>query len=107
SATKLQTARTINGTSFNGTANITTANWGTARNITIGNTTKSVNGSGNVAWSLAEIGINTGNFVPYTGATQAVNLANQRLWNVSTLNLTNNSMTYPIAVNSDPDAWNQ
>ena len=37
SATKLQTARTINGTSFNGTANITTANWGTARNIGIVN----------------------------------------------------------------------
>ena len=35
SATKLQTARTINGTSFNGTANITTAKWGTARNIYI------------------------------------------------------------------------
>lgn len=35
STTKLQTARTINGTSFNGTANITTATWGTARNIYI------------------------------------------------------------------------
>ena len=56
SATKLQTARTINGTAFDGTAAITTAKWGTARNITIGNTAKSVDGSGNVAWSLAEIG---------------------------------------------------
>ena len=56
SANTLATARTINGTSFNGSANITTANWGTARNITIGNTTKSVNGSGNVSWTLAEIG---------------------------------------------------
>ena len=55
-ATALQTARTINGTSFNGSANITTANWGTARTITIGATGKSVNGSGNVAWSLGEIG---------------------------------------------------
>ncbi|WP_312288074.1 hypothetical protein [Terrisporobacter sp.] len=55
-ATTLQNARTINGTSFNGSGNITTANWGAARNITIGKTTKSVNGSGNVAWSLAEIG---------------------------------------------------
>ena len=35
SATKLATARTINGTAFNGTANITTAKWGTARNIYI------------------------------------------------------------------------
>ena len=55
-ADKLNTARTINGTSFDGSANITTANWGTARNITIGSTTKSVNGSGNVSWSLSEIG---------------------------------------------------
>ena len=55
-ATTLATARTINGTSFNGSANITTANWGTARTITIGNTGKSVNGSANVSWSLSEIG---------------------------------------------------
>jgi len=55
-ATTLQTARTINGTSFNGSANITTANWGTARTLTIGNTGKSVNGSANVSWSVAEIG---------------------------------------------------
>lgn len=55
-ATTLQTARTINGTSFNGSANITTANWGTARNLQIGNTAKSVNGSENVSWSLSEIG---------------------------------------------------
>lgn len=56
-ATTLQTARTINGTSFNGSANITTANWGTARTIKIGNTGKSVDGSENVSWSLAEIGV--------------------------------------------------
>jgi hypothetical protein len=55
-ATTLQTARTINGTSFNGSANITTANWGTARTITIGSTGKSVDGSGNVSWTLGEIG---------------------------------------------------
>lgn len=54
--TKLQTARTINGTSFNGSANITTANWGTARDITLGLTKKSVNGSTNMAWTLAEMG---------------------------------------------------
>lgn len=56
SAATLTTARTINGTSFNGGANITTANWGTGRTITIGNTGKTVNGSANVSWSLAEIG---------------------------------------------------
>lgn len=56
SATKLATARSINGTNFDGTGNITTANWGTARTITIGKTGKSINGSGNVSYSLSEIG---------------------------------------------------
>ena len=55
-AVKLKTARTVNGTSFDGSANITTATWGTARNVTIGSATKSVNGSANVGWSLSEIG---------------------------------------------------
>lgn len=54
-ATKLATARTINGTSFDGSANITTANWGTARTLTIGNKGQSVNGSGNVSWALSDI----------------------------------------------------
>jgi hypothetical protein len=81
SATKLQTARQINGTNFDGTANIVTSYWGTARNFTIGNTTRSVNGSGNVSWSFADIGgapanhshnyINSrGNLNPQTGRTQ-------------------------------------
>lgn len=60
-ATALQTSRTINGTSFNGSTNITTANWGTARTLTIGNTGKSVNGSANVSWSIAEIGASRAN----------------------------------------------
>lgn len=58
-ATTLQNARTINGTSFNGSANITTANWGTARNIYItdadGTNTGdgvSVNGAGNATLKL-------------------------------------------------------
>jgi hypothetical protein len=57
SAASLTTARAINGTNFNGTAAITTANWGTARNITIGANTKSVNGSTAYTWTLAEIGV--------------------------------------------------
>ena len=62
SSTKLQNARTINGTAFDGTANIITANWGTARNITIANsdgtnagTAVSVNGSGNAALRLPSV----------------------------------------------------
>jgi len=54
-ATTLQTARNINGTSFNGSGNITTAVWGNARNLTVGNTAKAVDGSGNVSWTLGEI----------------------------------------------------
>ena len=54
-ATQLQTARTINGTSFNGSANITTTNWGTERTLTIGRTSKPVNGSADVAWTADEI----------------------------------------------------
>ncbi len=53
---KLATAQLINGTPFDGTAAITTAQWGTARNFTIGNATKSVNGSANVAFTMSEIG---------------------------------------------------
>lgn len=55
-ADTLTTPRTINGTNFDGSANITTANWGTTRTLTIGDTGKSVNGSANVSWSLTEIG---------------------------------------------------
>lgn len=58
-ATKLQTARTINGTAFDGTGNITTARWGTARNITIKDATStnagtavSVDGSGSIVLLL-------------------------------------------------------
>lgn len=90
SATKLQTARQINGTNFDGTANIVTSYWGTARSFTIGNTTRSVNGSGNVSWSFADIGgapashshnyINSrGNLNPQTGRTQ--NLGNVYSYN--------------------------
>ena len=82
-ATKLETARTINGTSFDGSANITTVRWGTSRTLTIGSTGKSVNGSSNVSWTLAEIGaapashthtasqVGLGNVQNYGIATQA------------------------------------
>ena len=75
-ATTLQTARTINGTSFNGSANITTANWGTGRTITIGSTGKTVDGSGNVSWTLAEIGAyaatNPNGYTSNTGTVTSV-----------------------------------
>lgn len=58
-ANALTTSRTINGTSFNGTSDITTSNWGTSRNISIGGTSKSVNGSANYTWSESQISANT------------------------------------------------
>ena len=84
SANTLATARTINGTSFNGSSNITTANWGTARTITIGSTGKSVNGSANISWSLGEIGaaaVSHGNHVPTTQTADARKfLRNDNTW---------------------------
>jgi hypothetical protein len=72
-ATALQTARTIGGVSFNGTANInlpgvnqagnqnttgSAASLTTARTFTIGSTGKTFNGTADVAWTLTEIGVN-------------------------------------------------
>ena len=67
SATRLQTARTINGTSFDGTANITTVKWGTARTLTLtGAVTGSVSidGSGNISLATA---YSTGSAGPLDG----------------------------------------
>lgn len=57
SAIKLETARNINGTSFDGTRDITTAIWGTSRNFTITDGTNvsvsvPVNGSSNIELKL-------------------------------------------------------
>lgn len=60
-ATKLETPRTINGTSFDGSVDITTETWGTARTITIADadntnsaTGVSVDGSADVTFNLPE-----------------------------------------------------
>ena len=47
-ATKLTTARTINGTSFDGGSPITTEKWGQGRNITIDGVTQLIDGSANI-----------------------------------------------------------
>ena len=70
-ATTLQNGRTINGTTFNGSQNITTANWGTARDITIGGTTRSVNGSTTYSWTLNDIGAARGKTISATTAATA------------------------------------
>ena len=103
-ATTLATARTINGTSFNGSGNITTANWGTARNIQIGNTTKSVNGSGNVSWSLSEIGAAASNHTH-----GLVNLNSEAFSGGNDLNTYNSTKTWVArtfnSTTNRPDDW--
>ena len=96
SATKLATSRNINGTSFNGTANITTSYWGTARNIYIQDATAahtgaavSVNGSANVNLKLPSTITATlsGN------ASSATKLATARTINGTSFNGTANIVT--------------
>lgn len=55
-ASRLAAPRTINGTAFDGSANIVTTSWGAYRKVTIGNTVKTLNGGADFSWSLAEIG---------------------------------------------------
>lgn len=64
-ATTLQTSRTINGTSFNGSANITTSYWGTTRTIW----GQSVNGSANVSGAMTGV-----TSITATGAIRTSNL---------------------------------
>lgn len=71
SSTKLAIARAINGTNFDGSADITTALWGTARNLTIGSKTQSVDGSAAVTWTLADIGAAAIAQTMYIGTTAA------------------------------------
>lgn len=54
-ANTLAVGRQINGTLFDGSADIVTSYWGSTRTITIGGTGKSVNGSANVSWTFPEI----------------------------------------------------
>lgn len=71
SAAKLGTPRKINGTDFDGTADIVTSRWGTARTVTIGSKAVSVNGSANVGFSRADMEVTYGQEVGITGPTTA------------------------------------
>ena len=53
-AGKLTTARTINGTSFDGSSNITTQQWGQGRNITIDGIMKLIDGSANIDFNTTK-----------------------------------------------------
>lgn len=94
-ATKLATARSINGTNFDGSGNIITATWGTARNVTIGSTKKSVNGGADVSWSLGEIGAaaasHSHSYLPLSGGTMSgtamISWPDSGNWNKSNANV--------------------
>lgn len=99
-ATTLQTARTINGTSFNGSANITTANWGTARTLSFtGDATgsASVNGSVDVATALtlANSGVTAGT---YGGNNSIPSITVDAKGRVTAVSTVTPSGTYAISI---------
>lgn len=98
-ASRLQNARTINGTSFDGSANITTANWGTARNISIADsdstntgTAVSVNGSAAVTLKLPAT-IKAALSGNATSATKATNDSDGNAINTTYLKKSGGAMT--------------
>lgn len=70
-ATKLATARTINGTSFDGSANITTSKWGTPRNLRIGDQSSTVDGSTDMTFDKAKMGVASGWNISKSAITKA------------------------------------
>ena len=139
-ADTLTTARTIGGVSFNGSANIdlpgvntagnqdtsgnaatatSAATWTTGRTITIGSTGKSVNGSANVSWSLAEIGAQAALTNPVTGTgtsgqvayftgTSAISSESNLFWDASNnrLGINQSSPLAPLHVGSEASSDN-
>jgi hypothetical protein len=72
------------------TGNAATATtWQNSRTITIGSTGKSVNGSGDVSWSLAEIGAQAALTNPVTGTGSSGQVA---FWNGATTQTGSNSL---------------
>lgn len=97
-ATKLQTARTINGTNFDGTGNITTTKWGTSRNIALtGAITGSANvdGSGNVTITTTQ-----GNIATLTG-DMTLAAATQQEYQEGTEKQTQININFPSGYNKD------
>lgn len=78
--------------------------WTTARTLTIGNTGKSVDGSGNVSWSLAEIGAATGDHTHTISLTQTgtstINLAANTVY---TLTAGGNSVVFKTPADGNTD----
>ena len=115
-ATTLATARNINGTSFNGSAAITTAIWGTSRNIGIVNSdgtgtavTTSVNGSANINLKLPSTikASLTGNATTATTATTANHLPTAYVGGVKPNPQTyfNNTVGLKVAMTGVAGSW--
>lgn len=77
-ALKLANPRKINGTNFDGTADITTDSWGKPRTITIGNKSQSVDGSGDITFSLDDIGAAPGKLVTTSVASGKLTLSTEK-----------------------------
>ena len=105
-ADQLNTERRINGAVFNGTNDIITEFWGAGRTFTVGNTTKVINGSQNVAWTLNEIGAIGTESPSFTGTPTAptaisgdstTQIATTKFVNTEILNHTNNPLGHNLA----------
>lgn len=80
---------------INITGNAPTATkWQTARNLTIGNTKKSVNGSADVSWSLSEIGA-----LPLSGGKMAGNIS----WDSNSLPQFSGAPKYLVGIEAFAD----
>lgn len=82
--------------------------WTNARTFTIGNSAKSVDGSGNVSWSLAEMGVaSSGHTHAWNSLTHNSTVANQAIlttgttngWKLETLNIANWNTAYNFVNN--------
>lgn len=112
-ATKLQNARTINGTAFDGTQNITTTKWGNSRTLTLGTDSSgsvSIDGSTNVTLNVTNNKVKGyeffGGTCPYVWYKSAVTYTNTTtptdVWYVKiTLNATYICDFTPIYITAD------
>jgi len=94
----LAAPRGINGTAFDGSADITTAKWGAARNIKIAGTAKSVNGGADLEWTPAQL---IGAYQAASSLTTSgyLKLTNGFIyqWATSVDRDSNNPVVFPIA----------
>lgn len=102
-AKKLEKPVLINNTNFDGSKDITTSQWGTARTVTIGNTAKSVDGTSNVTWTLNDIGASASGHTHderYYTETEVNNLLAKKADKETTMAITSAAYTPDLLTNS-------